>query len=136
MEHKITLGGETFRLYYNIKTSANLIETQRPGKSISELLDSGRIQDLTLLLVAGLDETHEKDKRGQLNNTALQNLAEKITDLVDKELEDGGHDLRTVFLPVKRAIGASGIAGLYLEYLDNGQVKLSAGKASTVTAAS
>jgi hypothetical protein len=135
MEHKITIGGETFRLFYNIKTSANLIETQRPGKSITELLDSGRIQDLTLLMVAGMDETHEKDKRGQLNNTALQNLAEKVTDLVDKELESGTLDLRTIFLPVKRAVGASGIAGLYLEFLDNGQVKLAPGKASTVIAA-
>jgi hypothetical protein len=136
MEHSITIAGETFRLTYNITTSANLIETQRPGKSITDLLDSGRLQDLILLMVAGLDETHEKDKRGQLTTTALQKMAEKMSKLVDTHLADGGCDLRTLFLPVKRAVGKSGISGMFLEFLDNGQVQLAEGKDSTAIAAS
>jgi len=137
MEHnKVTIGGETFRLFYNVKTSANLLETQRPGMSISSLVDTNRLQDLVLILVAGLDETHEKDKRGQLTSTALTNMAEKIVDLVDVELEKGETDLATLFLPVKRAIGESGIMGRQFVFLDDGRVQLALGKASSVTAAS
>lgn len=136
MEHNsITIAGETFRLSYDITTSANLIETQRPGKSISEVLDSARIQDQTLLLIAGLDETREKDVRGKLTASALKSISDKITRLIDEELA-GGATLRTLFLPVKRAVGASGIAGMFFEFLDNGDVKVAEGKAFTVTASS
>lgn len=134
-EHTITLGGETFRLYYNTKTSALLLETQRPDNTIFQLLDSNRLGDMILLTVAGMDETHEKDKRKQLTTTALQRIAERVGDLVDQEVENGV-EWRHLFLPVKRAIGASGIAGLILDFDEDGSVRAPKAQPSSVPAAS
>lgn len=134
-EHTITLGGETFRLYYNTKTSALLLETQRPDNTIFQLLDSNRLGDMILLTVAGLDETHEKDKRKQLTTTALQRIAERVGDLVDQEVANGV-EWRHLFLPVKRAIGASGIAGLILDFEEDGAVRAPKAQPSSVPAAS
>lgn len=114
-QQSITIGGEMFRLTYNYKTSVPLIENHRPGRSILELLDSRRHDDRILLLVAGLDEVHEKDKRQQLTNTTVQRISERMRELVEVDREAGA-ELDEVFLPVQRAIGESGIAGRIFTY--------------------
>jgi hypothetical protein len=134
-EHTITINDETFRLTYDMLTSANLLENQRPGQTIYQLLDSDRISDLTLLLIAGLDETHQKDAKQQLTNKALVNIARTITEHLDAERLKGT-GVHAMFLPVKRAIGLSGIAGRVFTYDDNGSVVEVGKEASSVIAAS
>jgi hypothetical protein len=135
-QRNITLAGETFRLSYNIKTSLRLIEGARPDKSIIELLDSRRMIDKLLLLVAGLDEVHEKDKRKRLSPSDFQAVAERMTDLVEAELADSTADnsLDHVFLPVQRAIAESGITGRVFTY-ESPYVPVAVGKEPSTVAA-
>jgi hypothetical protein len=135
-QRSITLAGETFRLTYNIKTSLRLIEMARPDKAVIELLDSRRMTDKLLLLVAGLDETHEKDKRKRLSTTDFQAIAERMTDLVDVELETSTSDnaLDHVFLPVQRAVAESGICGRIFTY-ESPYVPVAVGKAPAAAVA-
>lgn len=74
--------------------------------------------DHILLLVAGLDETHEKDKRKRLSITDVQAIAEKMSDLIDAELETSTADnaLDHMFLPMQQAIAESGISGRVFSY--------------------
>jgi hypothetical protein len=136
MEHSITIAGQSFRLTYNVRTSVRLIELARPKESIIELLDSRRMTDRILLLVAGLDETHEKDKRKRLSMTDVQAIAEKMTDLIDEEVttSTGENAIDHVFLPVQRAIAESGVTGRIFTY-DAPYSAVAVGKAPTTVAA-
>lgn len=135
-EHNITLAGQIFRLTYNTRTSLRIIEMARPDKSVLELLDSHRMSDRMLLLVAGLDETHEKDKRKRLSTTDIQAIAEKMTDLVDEELStpDAENPIDHVFLPLQRAIAESGISGRVFTY-ESPYAPVAMGKAPATTVA-
>ena len=118
MEHSITIAGQTFRLSYNVRTSLRIIELARPEQSLIQHLDSRRMSDRILLLVAGLDETHEKDKRKRLSMTDIQAIAERMTELIDEDLETTTSDtsLDHVFLPMQRAIAESGLTGRVFTY--------------------
>lgn len=128
-EHNITIAGQTFRLSYNVRTSGRIIEMSRPDKSLIELLDSRRITDRIVLLVAGLDETHERDKKKRLTMTDIEAVAEKITDLLDEAMPqtDADNSLDHMFLPMQRAIAESGLTGRIFTY-DSPYIPVALGK--------
>ena len=123
--HTVTLNGREFDLRYDYAFSARAIRNLAPIGQKRELLDivmSSQIEDEVVCLAAGIREVHDRAPKQAM--AGIRNFIEDIFRWVD-DARESERDIETeIWLPMRRAIGESGITGRRFTIEDDMQIKM------------
>jgi hypothetical protein len=108
----VTLNGRTFDLRYDFAFSARAIRMLAPNGSRRELMEivmSGEVEDICVVLAAGINEVHEAKAKQRMQG--IRNFVEDVVEWLDDARTAGRDIMQEIIMPMRRAVGESGICG-------------------------